>query len=251
MITRRHLLRAAVLGAVSAVIAACSGKTKVSGSSTPSNTPTDTTTPTPTGTPTATPSCVVRPALTEGPYFVDERLNRFDIRTDPSDGSTKPGTQLRLVFNVSQISGTSCTTLPGAQVDVWHCDAGGLYSDEAQNGTTGKKFLRGYQVTDANGRAEFLTIMPGWYQGRCVHVHFKIRMLAGSRATYEFTSQLFFDDATLAEVLGQDPYKSRGNPDTPNASDGIYRQSGGQLTLNAAREGPGFAATFDIGLQTA
>jgi protocatechuate 3,4-dioxygenase beta subunit len=247
MMTRRHLLRAAVLGAVSAVIAACSGKTKVSGSPTPS----DTGSPTPTGTATATPNCVVRPALTEGPYFVDERLNRSDIRTDPSDGSTKPGAQLRLVFNVSQVIGSACTTLPGAQVDVWHCDAGGLYSDQAQNETVGKKFLRGYQLTDAGGRAEFVTIVPGWYRGRAVHIHFKIRMLSGTRATYEFTSQLFFDDATLAEVLSKEPYSSRGNPDTPNASDGIYQQSGGQLTLTLAREGSGYAATFDIGLQTA
>jgi protocatechuate 3,4-dioxygenase beta subunit len=218
---------------------------------TPSDTPTDTTSPTPTGSATATPSCVVRPQLTEGPYFVDERLNRTDIRTDPSDGSTKAGAQLRLVVNVSQISGAACIALPGAQVDVWHCDAGGLYSDEAQNDTVGKKFLRGYQVTDANGRAEFLTIVPGWYQGRTVHIHFKIRMFSGTRATYVFTSQLFFDEAATAEVLARPPYSSRGNPDTPNASDGIYKQSGGQLTLNLAREGSGYAATFDIGLQTA
>jgi protocatechuate 3,4-dioxygenase beta subunit len=249
MMTRRHLLRAAAVTAVSAVIAACGGKKK-SATPTPSSSPHDTTTPTPTGTATATPSCVVRPALTEGPYFVDERLNRSDIRTDPSNGTTKDGAQLRLVFNVSQVNGASCTTLPGAQVDVWHCDAGGLYSDQAQNNTVGRKFLRGYQVTDANGRAEFITIVPGWYQGRAIHIHFKIRMLAGNRATYEFTSQLFFDDATLAEVLAKSPYSSRGNPDTPNASDGIYQQSGGQLNLSLSREGSGYAATFDIGLQT-
>src|SRR5690349_9407895 len=68
-------------------------------------------------------SCVVRPQLTEGPYFVDERLNRSDIRTDPTTNIARPGALLRLAFNVSRVAGSSCTPLPGAYVDVWHCDA--------------------------------------------------------------------------------------------------------------------------------
>ena len=125
-------------------------------------------------------SCIVRPEMTEGPYFVDERLNRSDIRSDPSDGSVRPGVQLALTFVVSRIDDSSCTPFEGAVVDVWHCDAGGIYSDVQDTGfdTVGEKFLRGYQVTDASGVASFVTIYPGWYQGRTVHVHFKARAAA-------------------------------------------------------------------------
>lgn len=104
----------------------------------------------PTGTLTQTPtqmttaSCRVRPQQTEGPYFVDEKLNRSDIRSDPSDSSVKQGVPLRLVFNVSQIDGSSCKPLAGATVDIWHCDALGVYSDvsDPSFSTVGKKFLR-------------------------------------------------------------------------------------------------------------
>src|SRR3972149_6977430 len=78
---------------------------------------------------TAMPPCVVRPGQTEGPYFVDEKLNRSDIRSDPSDGSVKEGVPLQLTLRVHQISGTDCTPLAGAMVDIWHCDALGVYSD--------------------------------------------------------------------------------------------------------------------------
>src|SRR5258705_14025132 len=75
------------------------------------------------------PACVVRPEQTEGPYFVDEKLNRSDIRVDPSDKSVKAGVPLRLEFHVSHIGGGACVPLSGAIVDLWHCDAQGVYSD--------------------------------------------------------------------------------------------------------------------------
>src|SRR5205807_2293498 len=116
-----------------------------------------------TTTATAMPACVVTPSETEGPYFVDERLNRSDITTDPSTGSKRDGTPLTLTFNVSRVGAGGCTTLSGAQVDVWHCDAAGVYSDVAAQSTVGRRFLRGYQLTDADGAATFTTIYPGWY----------------------------------------------------------------------------------------
>ena len=103
--------------------------------------------------------CVVRPEQTEGPYFIDELLNRSDIRSDPFDGSIRPGAELQLAFNVSNLANSVCMPLAGAIVDLWHCDAAGTYSDVA--GAAGRKFLRGYQVTDANGVAVFTTIYPG------------------------------------------------------------------------------------------
>jgi len=55
---------------------------------------------------------VVKPEQTEGPYFVDEKLNRSDIRSNPSGGSVKQGVRLRLAFGF-QIDGSSCTPLSG------------------------------------------------------------------------------------------------------------------------------------------
>jgi protocatechuate 3,4-dioxygenase beta subunit len=210
-------------------------------------------TPTPEITPEATeslPACVVRPAETEGPYFVDEMLNRSDIRVDPSDGSVKDGLPLHLIFRVSQISTSACTPLEGAQVDVWHCDAQGVYSDvtDPRFNTVGQKWLRGYQVTDANGTAEFMTIYPGWYQGRTVHIHFKIRTDPVSDSGYEFTSQLFFDDSLSDEVFKQEPYVGKGDRNTRNANDGIYASGGDELLLTLVEEDDGYKAVFDIGL---
>jgi protocatechuate 3,4-dioxygenase beta subunit len=190
--------------------------------------------------------CVVRPAQTEGPYFVDELLNRSDIRSDPFDASVRPGTLLQLAFNVSNLSNSVCTPLPGAVVDVWHCDAAGTYSDVA--GAQGRKFLRGYQVTDANGAAAFTTIYPGWYVGRTVHIHFKIRSAATSNPAYEFTSQLYFDDALTDQVFMQAPYAGRGARSTRNATDGIYGAGGSALLLSPTADAEGYTATFDVAL---
>ena len=196
------------------------------------------------------PGCVVRPAQTEGPYFVDEKLNRSDIRSDPSDGSVKEGTPLELTFAVSQLGAGSCTPISGAVVDVWHCDASGIYSDvrDPSFTTQGKKFLRGYQVTDASGRATFKTIYPGWYRGRAVHIHFTVRTNPNAQLAHEFTSQIYFDDALNDKVFSQPPYNGKGQ--IRNAQDGIFRDGGTQLILAAKPAGNGYAGTFDIALQT-
>src|SRR5207302_1794419 len=98
------------------------------------------------------------PALTEGPYFVDEILNRSDITVDPTDGSVQTGLPLSLTINLKQISSCALVPLTGVYVDIWHCNAAGFYSDQAANNTSGKKFLRGYQATDRNGAMNFQTI---------------------------------------------------------------------------------------------
>jgi len=145
------------------------------------------------------PACVLTPEQTEGPYFTDVQLNRSDIRTDPADGSVRAGVPLMLTLRVSSVGGTGCAPLAGAIVDIWHCDAAGVYSDVAE--AVGKRFLRGYQVTDANGGVRFATIYPGWYSGRAVHIHFKVRAKARSGRKYEFSSQLYFDDSVTDRVF--------------------------------------------------
>jgi protocatechuate 3,4-dioxygenase beta subunit len=204
----------------------------------------------------ASPSCIARPQQTEGPFFVEEELNRSDIRSDPGTGAIKPGVPLRLAFKVSRMSGASCTALAGAQVDIWHCDAAGRYSDVGNGRMTGEKFLRGYQRTDAAGMAQFVTIYPGWYGGRTVHVHFKIRAAApsasmSSASMFEFTSQLYFDEALTDRVYASAPYAVGRRRSTRNADDFIFRDGGSKLLLELAPEAAGYAATFDVGLQIA
>jgi len=243
ILTRREVL--ALLGG-SALVAACAPAAVSSPSTTaPAST---------TGTAGAAvlPSCVVRPALTEGPYFVDEKLNRSDIRSDPTTNAVKPGTLLALTFLVSKVSGSACTALANATVDVWHCDALGVYSDASDpsfGSTKGTKFLRGYQTTDASGSVKFTTIWPGWYQGRAVHIHFKIRTTAANGQVADFTSQLFFPDAMNTTVFANAPYSQKGTAGIlRNAGDDIFNQSAGKLTLSPAKTADGYAVTFDIGL---
>ncbi|MEI1374544.1 intradiol ring-cleavage dioxygenase [Nostoc sp. UHCC 0926] len=197
------------------------------------------------------PACVVTPEQTEGPYFVDEKLNRSDIRSDPGDGSVKDGVPLQLTLRVLQIGNTGCTPRADAIVDIWHCDPLGVYSDVTDPGfsTVGKKFLRGYQVTDANGTVQFTTNYPGWYQGRTVHIHFKVRTDAASAQSYEFTSQLYFDDSITDQVHTQTPYASKGQRKLKNAGDGIFQDGGEQMLLKLTKTSLGYAAIFDIGLQ--
>ena len=194
------------------------------------------------------PSCVVVPELTEGPYYVDEKLDRSDIRIDTADGSTSEGAVLRLDWVVSQVDGNACIPLEGVLVDVWHCDALGNYSDVGSE--DGHDYLRGYQHTDASGKATITTIYPGWYQGRAVHIHFKIRTDVAASSGFEFTSQLFFDDALSAQVYATGVYASKGTPDRLNASDSIYGQSQGMTLLNVVKDGAGYAATFEVAVKT-
>jgi len=200
---------------------------------------------------TADPGCVVRPEQMEGPYFVDERLNRSDIRSDPVTGAVKEGTPLALVLAVADVRDGACTPLVGAHVDVWHCDATGVYSDVKDPGfdTRGQRFLRGYQITDSKGEARFQTIYPGWYEGRAVHIHFKIRTDPGAGRGTEFVSQLYFDDALNSRVLGRMPYAAKGNAPSRNAADEIFADGGEQLILLPKETGRGYAARFVVGLE--
>lgn len=215
---------------------------------------------TPTPAATSAPGCIVRPELAQGPFFLDGMLNRVDIRVDSRDGSIKPGTPLQLTLRISDVTGGGCRPLPGAVVDLWHCDADGVYSGvrDGRADTTGQTWLRGYQLTDARGMAEFLTIVPGWYSGRAVHIHFKIRTDPTGVRGHEFVSQLFFDPEQIALVYAEPPYTRRGAPDVPNERDFIYRQGGELLLLDlrplTAQERAdygvetGYAAAFALGL---
>ncbi|WP_158879398.1 twin-arginine translocation pathway signal protein [Amycolatopsis anabasis] len=192
--------------------------------------------------------CVAKPEQMEGPYFVDEKLNRSDIRIEPSTGQAVAGTVLTLNFTVQQIRQQQCSPLPNAMVDLWQCDAFGVYSDIPSQGSSGRKFLRGYQLTNPEGKAQFVTILPGWYQGRTIHIHIKIRTTGTNGRPYEFTSQLYFTDQFNAAYLRTEPYRRKGPADTTNGQDFIYRNGGAQMTLRPTASGNGYSADFAIGL---
>jgi protocatechuate 3,4-dioxygenase beta subunit len=164
----------------------------------------------------------------------------------------KEGVPLKLRLFAHAITATACAPLSGAIVDIWHCDARGVYSDvdDPSFRTVGRKFLRGYQTTAGDGSVEFLTIYPGWYRGRTTHVHFKVRGQSEAGRDYAFTSQLYFDEATSERIYAQSPYAASGRR-TRNDDDSIYRGGGKALTLTLAPDGNGYSARFDIGLRVA
>jgi protocatechuate 3,4-dioxygenase beta subunit len=246
-LSRRDLLGFAAKGAASVVVSQSMLLACAADASSATDTSSANNGGTTTGTGNAT--CVRTAALTEGPFFVDEMLNRSDIRTDPITGAVSTGIPLTLTFNVTRVASSACTPLTGAYLDVWHCDAAGTYSDVSGSS---RKFLRGYQITDANGVAAFTTIYPGWYSGRAVHIHFKLRLFAGSAKTYEFTSQFFFDDSLTDSVYTQSPYNSRSTRNTRNSNDGIYNSLSTTdkvgLTLQTSKTSDGYAGVINLGV---
>ena len=180
-------------------------------------------------------TCVLTPELTEGPYY----LPKERVRRDITEG--KPGTPLRLRLTV--VNTSSCKPLKGAAVDIWHADASGVYSGVAGNSGT---FLRGIQKTDGTGLAVFDTIYPGWYQGRAVHIHVKVHL--GGDVVH--TGQLFFPDELSDQVYKAPPYKARGNPDTPDSADAIYRNGGSRSLLRPVKGGGGYVGSMVMGVHT-
>ena len=166
--------------------------------------------------------CVLWPQLEEGPYYLDKTL----VRPDISEG--RPGSPVKLTLTVLELG--SCSPVANARVDIWHADAGGIYSGFANQGdkhdtsTSGQSYLRGTQMTDANGVVAFNTIYPGWYPGRTPHIHVK----AFLDSKMVVTGQAFFPDEFSAKIYHDTPpYSARPVPDTSNATDGIF-QSGGK-----------------------
>lgn len=144
--------------------------------------------------------------------------------------------------------------MPGAAVEIWHCDAGGDYSAFTDGGGgkddgAGTTFLRGTQTAGDDGIVEFLTIVPGWYTGRAVHIHLRARV----DDVLVLTSQVYFDEAHLARVYEAAPYREFGPPDTSNEDDGIAgdpRADATMLHTTAAETsaGPGTLALLNLGI---
>jgi protocatechuate 3,4-dioxygenase beta subunit len=203
------------------------------------------------------------PQQTQGPYFVDGMPNRSDIRSDSSDGSVQEGIPLHLVINVYDMDDNDggdgnglCIPFSDAKVDIWHANSQGVYSGIGEAGTNGKNFLRGYQITDDIGTVRFTTIYPGWYEGRAIHIHVKVRALEGSEDPFEWTSQFYLNDSINEQVHKLPPYSNHGPVDITNEEDGIYTgpsmdglvqtNSGEHLMLNLTKDRQGYIGTFNI-----
>jgi protocatechuate 3,4-dioxygenase beta subunit len=181
-------------------------------------------------------ACVLTPEMTEGPYYVEGDKVRRNI----TEG--KPGVPLLLRLTVLDVS--TCKAIKGAAVDIWHCDAGGVYSGTSVQNTEDVRFLRGIQKTDRTGLARFRTIYPGWYSGRAVHIHLKVYL--GGRTVH--TGQLFFPDTLTDAVYTRSPYNQRSSRDVRNATDSIFRNGGKRSMLRLTKSGTAYVGRITMGV---
>jgi protocatechuate 3,4-dioxygenase beta subunit len=252
-VSRRRALGAAGVVGIGALLGACSREGAVTETQVPTTSGASATVQ-----PQSTPSpanaalfgnaatCTLSPEQTEGPYYFDVDSIRGDIRED------RPGMPLRLVMRVQDSA--ACTPIANAVVDIWHCDAGGVYSgfESASQGGPGggartddETYLRGAQVTNADGIVEFTTIYPGWYRGRTVHIHTKVHLDSSTL----LTSQLYFDEQVTAAVYQTAPYASRSGRDTFNDGDGIFSGAGERALLTLAKEAEGYRGVITLAVK--
>ena len=223
---RREAL--AAMGAASAAIALGCGDSPASPSAATSSGSTPTT--------STNAACAVTPTETVGPYPSLTDMFRSDIR------ESKQGTQLTLTIKVVTVSG-GCTPVSGANVEIWHVDAAGNYS---QYGTqTTQTYLRGIQTTNANGEVTFVTIYPGWYQGRATHIHVEVTINGVSRKV----TQMAFPETVNNTVHASGVYLSRGTNPMSNSADGIFADSlSSEIVTPAGSPASGYTATFQVGI---
>jgi protocatechuate 3,4-dioxygenase beta subunit len=196
-------------------------------------------------------------AVTEGPYWVDDTAsgyNRSDIRSDIAGTNTQSGVLFTLNIYVYDTE-KSCVAMQNVQVDVWHCDATGVYSgiQSSTNGNgvdyTSQSWLRGYQLTDSAGLVSFTTIVPGWYTGRTTHIHIRFRSTYDTSSDGSTnTAQLFFDQTFINNLnTSVSPYSTHGSNSVTNAGDSIYNAEGGTTVLSlSGSASAGYTATFTV-----
>jgi protocatechuate 3,4-dioxygenase beta subunit len=264
-ISRRRALGLGGTVGLGALVAACTGSSPSGGGSAPSLSASSTAPSDVLGLLDGANTCVAAREETQGPYWFDVDSIRSDLRED------RPGTPLLLAVrahDLSQCTNRSApTAIPNSVVEIWHCDAGGVYSgfeSASQGGPDGSgsggtsngsysvgdaearptddgTYLRGAQVADRNGVVQFTTIYPGWYRGRTVHIHLKLHV---DRKTVA-TTQLYFDEAVNDAVFATSPYNQHTGRKTRNEDDSIYDPSG---LVTVRRTASGYLAVINIGV---
>ncbi len=202
----------------------------------------------------ASSECAAKTETVIGPYPNLGPLERQDVRGNTSgDTTAKDGALLTLRVHVLDRD-AFCAPIEGAMVEIWQCDALGVYAGYAAFNTEGHDFCRGAQPTDASGVAELLTIFPGSYAGRAVHIHFSIRKASGtlpvnglgSSITDVFVAQLYFSDALTTQIFSDHPLYQQGAPITSNALDGIYAQGGVELLVDVTSSAGGYVGEVTV-----
>ncbi|MFD7130318.1 intradiol ring-cleavage dioxygenase [Streptomyces sp. NPDC059894] len=202
--------------------------------------------------------CTLTKELTEGPYYLDGQYVRADI----TEG--KAGIPLKLTLTV--VDDDTCVPLSNALVEIWHSDALGEYSgfvgNNGHNEPDSGTFLRGGVLTNSSGVASITSIYPGWYRGRCVHIHVKVHTNVTLTSDGSFTGgqeihtgQLFFDETITTAVARVSPYSTNTVTRTTLAQDSIYDEGGaasGLLTLTAlgSTTSAGYAAALTLGVES-
>lgn len=184
-------------------------------------------------------ACTLRPEPADGPFYLPLGVVRRDL--------TEGIAGVPLMLRVRIIDAATGKAIRGAVLDIRHCDAGGAYPRVAPIDVVdvpleaalpapraaaddGRRFLRGVQMSDADGDVQFRTVFPGWRPGRSVHIHAQVYV--GGRVTH--TGQ-FFVDERLAEQMAQlPPYSANPAARTPNAEDEHF--SAGGLLLVVPRD---------------
>jgi protocatechuate 3,4-dioxygenase beta subunit len=170
-------------------------------------------------------ACVLTPEQEVGPFYV-----AYDrVREDIVGGATG----LPLELHITIISSLTCKPIKGAAVDIWQCDALGVYSDESSENTVGETYLRGVQFTDSNGLVTFKTVYPGHYAGRTTHIHAKVHIASGDYhgslvgGHVSHIGQMFPPDAVNTEVYRVAPYTHDTIAIVTHAEDRVWTQQHG------------------------
>ncbi len=194
-------------------------------------------------------SCVLIPTETAGPFPLDLTTNTNFFRQDVRESKT--GVQLNLKMKIVGVN--NCQPMQNLRVNIWHCDKDGLYSGYSQSGNPGQAgltYLRGYQITDANGEAEFITILPGWYNGRICHIHFQVYV----SSSYAAISQLTFDPTTKNAIYtANSSLYTKGTDPTSLSSDNIFSDgySYQMATLTPNANTGGYDSYLEVTIQGA
>jgi protocatechuate 3,4-dioxygenase beta subunit len=226
-LSRREAI--AIIGAAGAALAACSGASPTSPTQATATSVTTTT-------PASAAACVVTPSETAGPFPSIALPVRSDVRED------RTGLPLNLAITVVN-AGANCAPVTNANVEIWHCDAAGNYSEYGS--LAAATWLRGIQPVDASGVARFTTVYPGWYGGRATHIH--IEVFVDNRSV--MTSQICFPEEINSAVYTTGVYAARGQNPTKNSNDGIFADGfTSELATMTGNTSSGYNATFQVGI---
>ena len=233
---RAAMMRLAGAASAAAAAWACGGGDTPTSPSATTTTTTGTTDAAGTGTVSTNGQCATTPSETAGPFPSTVSIIRSDIREN------RQGVPLSLAIKVVNVN-SGCAPVTGANVEIWHCDVAGNYSEYGSQTT--QTYLRGIQTTDASGEVTFTTIYPGWYQGRATHIHIEVKI--NSRSVK--VTQIAFPESINNTVYASGVYASRGANPMSNLSDDIFRDSlASELVTPAGDPSSGYSASCQVGI---